>query len=138
MPSTNKITRKDIEISINRLKLLKFFPGDPGPAAAAGEFLAKICPHVEALEWLVATLMDRIGSWPGTAEVRGILCNKYDAADGIDGWSTLPGFRDCDNEAKYLEETHERLKEGSWHPNELVQQLADARDMKQITGRKLN
>ncbi|MGA8594465.1 MAG: hypothetical protein WB676_06945, partial [Bryobacteraceae bacterium] len=47
--------------------------------------------------------------WPGLAELRGILCSRYDPADGIDQWSTLPGYRADDAEMKHLE-AHERLQ----------------------------
>ena len=53
--------------------------------------------------------MNHVGSWPGLAELRGILCSRYDAADGIDQWSTLPGYRADDAEMKHLE-AHERVQ----------------------------
>ena len=58
---------------------------------------------------LVAELVNHVGEWPGPAEVRGLLCTRYDAADRIDAYCNLPGYRAADCEARSLTE-HEQHK----------------------------
>lgn len=100
---TEKFSAKELDHAINRLRLMKFFPSEPGAGAALAELLAKICPHREALEWLVSTLQNHVAEWPGAHEVRGLLCTRYDAADGVDAWCSLPGFSAADAEARHYE-----------------------------------
>lgn len=69
-------------------------------------YLARLCPHREALRWLVREVTDHVGKWPGPAEIRGILCTRFDPADGVDGYSTIAGYRPEDAEMRYrLRET---------------------------------
>jgi hypothetical protein len=70
--------------------------------ASVMRYLAEMCPHREALRWLVREVINHVGKWPGLAEVRGILCMRYDPADGIDGDSTIPGYRADDAEMRYI------------------------------------
>jgi hypothetical protein len=141
MPNTgtNKFTRNDIEVALSRLRLMAFIPTDPAFQVSLGELLALICPHKEALEWLVRTLVDRVRKWPGAYEVRALLCTKYDAADGVDApFCSIVGFRPEDYEAQYYER-HQAIKAGGWEkPGEIIERLSKAHDMKQITGRKPN
>lgn len=133
-----KFTRSDIEKALTRLRMMKFMPTDPGFQASLAELLAQICPHKEALEWLVSTLLSRVSEWPGAYEVRALLCTKYDAADGIDAYCSLPGFRADDYESQYYER-HQQLKAGGWEKRgEIIQRLANSCDMKQLTGKKPN
>lgn len=126
----------DLENALDRLKLMKYFPSDPGAQAALQELLAHICPHREALEWLVFTLINQVPEWPGSHAIRGLLCTKYDAADGIDADCTIPGFRPQDYEARTYD-AHQQIKAGGWTPqDETVRKLAAALDMKQIAGKK--
>lgn len=71
--------------------------------------LAAMCPSREALKWLTAEAMAHVTPWPGMAELRGLLCTRYDAADGKDAYCSLPGYSPGDQEAKYIEQ-HETLK----------------------------
>ena len=142
MPSngTNtKFTRHDIELALSRLRLMKFMPTDPAFQVSLGELLALICPHKEALEWIVRTLLDRVREWPGAYEVRALLCTKYDAADGVDApYCSIAGFRAEDYESQYYER-HQAIKAGGWEkPVEIIERLSQAHDMKRITARKPN
>jgi hypothetical protein len=102
-----KFNQRDLERAVTELSMLRYWTADlRGPVM---HLLAQICPHQEALQWLVAELVNHIGEWPGPAEVRGLLCTRYSAADGIDQWCNLPGYRAADYEARYLEQ-HEQCK----------------------------
>jgi hypothetical protein len=117
----------DIERACDDLGMLEFFPRESRLAAMA--FLRTICPHRRALKWLVAELMNHVGKWPGPAEVRGLLCTRFDAADGIDQWCSLPGYTAEEQEAKHLER-HKQLTQAEGYVGEesrdMVRQLKRA------------
>ena len=47
----------------------------------------------QRLDWLVKAAVNAMRQWGGVAELRGILCSKWQPADGIDGYSSLPGYQ---------------------------------------------
>lgn len=132
-----KFTPRDLDNALDRLKLMKFFPSDPGAQAALWELLGRICPHLEALEWLTFTLIDRVAEWPGAQAIRGLLCTKYDAADGVDAYCTIPGFRPEDGESRTIE-AHQQWKSGGWvdSGDEQVRKLTASAEMPKIEGAK--
>lgn len=97
---------------------MPFFPNDA--RSSVMHFLLKICPSKEALDWLVAEAVNHVTRWPGLAELRGLLCTRYEPADGIDGYTSLPGYSAADMEARYIER-HEQLKSGGWEAARLEQ-----------------
>lgn len=127
-----KFTKRDLEIACDGLAMLRYFPS--GSRGAVMELLANMCPHKEALEWLVAETVNHVADWPGSAELRGLLCTRFDAADGVEGYTTLPGYTPAEMEARYLEQ-HERLKVGGWEA-ERLEQLAPGvmAQLKRIAG----
>lgn len=112
MPN-DKFTKVDLEEAVIDLSLLRYFPSEPGTQAALIRLLAKMCPHKQALTWLVDTMVNRVGEWKGPAELRGILCWKFKPADGIEAESVTPGFRGEDGEQQSLER-HQQLKADGW------------------------
>jgi hypothetical protein len=72
--------------------------------------LARMVPHEEALDWLVGAMIDRVGEWKGTAQLRALLCTRWAPADGIEGPTCeITGFTPSDNESQSLIE-HEDQK----------------------------
>ena len=96
--------RSDLDRAITRMKLVKFFPTDAEAHGALKEFLVMICPHKEALEWLVSELVNHVGAWPGAADLRGLLCTMYKPADGIYVDCKIPGYRWQDFEDRAIEQ----------------------------------
>jgi hypothetical protein len=95
-----KITSEDLKKALARLSMLRYFPTDTMTFVAIGELLEQICGSRERLEWLVAQLVNRVGEWPGSAEVRGIFCTRFKPADGVEADCTLAGFTAADGELK--------------------------------------
>ena len=127
-----KFNQRDLERAATRLGMLRYWTADL--RAPVMHLLAQICPHREALEWLVNELVNVVNEWPGPAEVRGLLCTRYDAADGIDGWCNLPGYRAEDYESRHLAEHDQRKSQervgghiGEWHG-----QLSSAAEAKKL------
>lgn len=77
-----KFTQKDISTAIGELSMLRWFPSDEGARVAVRTLLAKICPSLEALRWLVDQ-MALVGEWQGPRELRAVLCRKFTPADGV-------------------------------------------------------
>ena len=102
-------TEQDLVDAVDELAMLPFFPGESRGAVMT--LLRKLCPHRTALRWLVAEAVNHCEKWPGPAELRGILCTRWTPADRVDHWSTLPGYRAEDQEAKHYER-HEQLTSG--------------------------
>lgn len=78
-------TNQDLDGAIADLGMLKFFPSDATVQGSIKAYLAKLCPHKKALLWLVVTLVNQTGEWPGPAEVRRVLASRYRPADGDEG-----------------------------------------------------
>jgi hypothetical protein len=98
-----EITDRDLAWALAEMSMLKFFPsGESGEMAqeAIVRLLRRMVGSREQLRWLVQTLVDRVGHWPGPAEVRGLLCTQYRPADGIEAPCTLAGYSPADGEAK--------------------------------------
>lgn len=118
MSSSERFQANDLESAISDLSMCKFFPTDAATQAAIGRLLAKICPHREALLWLVDTMVNRVGAWNGPMELRGVLCWKYKPADGIEATSSTIGFRPEDGEQQ-SHERHLQLKADGWVRDEV-------------------
>jgi len=58
-----KFTKAHLQSANARLAMLQFYPTDPMTQAAIQELLARMCPDLAALEWLVTTMIDRVGAW---------------------------------------------------------------------------
>jgi hypothetical protein len=97
----------DLDRACDELGMLEFFR--PDLRAPVMRLLRDMCPHKRALRWLVEELVNHVGKWPGPAEVRGLLCSRFDPADGIDQWCSLPGYTAAEQEEKHLER-HKQLK----------------------------
>jgi len=107
-----KFSQRDLTLAISQLATCRFFPADEGARAAIAILLARICPHKEALEWLVGQFINRINDWRGPGELRGVLCTRYRPADGIEAnCSVTPGYRPEDGEARTFGE-HQQRKVG--------------------------
>lgn len=113
---------EDIESALTELSMLKYFPGDSGTRAAIGALLARIVPHLDALQWLTRAYVDRIGQWHGPMELRAILCRRYAPADGVEAHTSLPGWTAAEAEAEAIEQ-HLRLKAGSGDYDEAARKL---------------
>lgn len=122
-----KFNLNDLEAALSALAMLKYWPSDPATRAEIGGLLARMVPHREALQWLVRVMVDRIGEWPGPAELRALLCTRYRPADGIERDCSIPGYRPQDYEAQAIER-HIALKAGAIAPASLeIVRLAGGR-----------
>lgn len=95
---------------VGRLGMMKYFRADPIAQGEMARWLQKMVEREDQLEWLVATLIDHVGEWPGPKEVRGLLCSRFKPADGIEENTSIAGFTPADCEARNLEKS-ERYKQ---------------------------
>ncbi len=67
-----RFTKADLMAANARLKMLAFYPQDGQAQGAIMALLARMCPDTEALNWLVDAMVNRVGTWRGPAEMRGV------------------------------------------------------------------
>ena len=106
-----KATDADLAEAMDDFATLPYFPHESRAAIVA--LLVRMVPHRRALRWLVGEFMNHIGKWHGPAELRGVLCYRFDPEDGIDQWSSLPGYSAEDGEARALAEHEQRKMQDS-------------------------
>jgi hypothetical protein len=99
----DKFDALDLERACDDLATIPYFPVESRTSVMTG--LREMCPHRTALRWLTAEAKNHVNKWPGIAELRGLLCTRYDPADGIDHWCSLPGYTATDAEAKHCQLT---------------------------------
>jgi hypothetical protein len=124
---------EDLNDACDDLAMLPFFPHES--RSAVMRLLAVMCPSREALKWLITETVNHVGKWPGPAELRGLLCTRYDAADGVDGYCSLPGYSAAEMEAKAIER-HEQLKAGGWEAERLAQLAAGKEPLRIGSGKR--
>lgn len=135
MPREEKFTLNDLEVACDDLATIPYFPRESRASIIVQ--LQRMCPHLRALEWLVQTATAHCKQWPGLSDLRGLLCSRFDAADGIDEPTcSIPGFTVEENEARYLVR-HEELKQFSKHKmrpesKEILKQIAAAAQNKSL------
>jgi hypothetical protein len=106
----DRFSKADLAKANARLKMLCFYPPDSEAQSAVMELLAKMCPHLEALNWLVDAMVNHIGTWKGPMELRGLLCWRYPPADGVEAVCSIPGFTPEDGELISLEQARHDLQ----------------------------
>ena len=98
------ITIQEAGAAVTRLALLKHFPGEAPARAELARMLQRMVATQEQLEWLIRAAINNCEDWPGPKELRGMFCQRYAPADGIEAWSTVPGFTPSDSEARHANE----------------------------------
>jgi hypothetical protein len=110
-----KPTAEQLHLAIVRLSMCRYFPADEATRAAIMVELSDLCGTAEQLAWLVDTMVKRVGTWEGPAEMRGVFCTRFPPADGVQVNSTLPGFSPADLEKRSYE-LHEAIKQAGALP----------------------
>lgn len=99
--SDERFNKQDLETAVDRLATMRFFPHEA--RASVMQELAKMCPHRTALRWVADEAVSHFSDWMGLKELRGLMCSRFDPADGIDVWCSLPGHTAADAEATHVE-----------------------------------
>lgn len=95
-------THEDLSDAAEKLSCLRFFPPGDGAKAEIMAVLERMVQDVDRLDWLIATMVDRVGVWYGPVEMRGVYCQKFTPADGVVEWCVeTPNFRALDSEAAH-------------------------------------
>ena len=101
-----KFTDTELDDAVDDLETIPFFR-DSMRASVKRE-LMNIAPHYRALRWLVDTAKHKCKEWPGMSELRGLLCTRFDPADGIDEpMCSISGYSPYEQEQKYLDRVAE-------------------------------
>jgi hypothetical protein len=86
------------------------FPTNPAAHAEIMRLLDRMVAKKEHLDWLVVTMIDRVGEWKGTAQLRGLLCTHFAPLDGVEMDCTITGFTPADSESQSLIEHEDRKR----------------------------
>lgn len=104
------LTRQILTDAIKELSTCKFFPADPGARESVARLLESLTTEPRKLRWLVDTMCNYVGEWPGPAQLRALYATRYRPEDGIEGaHCAIAGFTPVDSERLELE-AHENLK----------------------------
>jgi hypothetical protein len=95
--------------AVRQMTALRYFPTEPAAHGSIAEILMRMVGNAEQLSWLTKIMLDRVGEWPGTRELRAVFCTRFKPADGVEEWSMLPGFMATDSEVAVLE-AHDNVK----------------------------
>ena len=124
-----------IEEAVGRLSAIPFFPSSDGAVLEimrqlknmiGGEIVYGSTPQ-ERLDWLVAAAINGMRRWQGVPELRGLLCSRWKPADGIEAYSSLPGYTAEDSESLSLAEhrNHRTIEAGQALPKLLEAAACD-------------
>ena len=80
--------------------LLRYFPQDEISKAAIMRFVDSLVNNAKELAWLRDSMINRVGEWSGSKELRGIFCSKFRPKDGIEIDSTHADFSPVSGEAR--------------------------------------
>lgn len=108
-----KPTAKDYANAVGALGILKYFPSGADNREMIMVLMQNICDRKDRLVWLVNTLLNHVGEWPGPAQLRAIYASRWTPADGVHGPPcTIHGFTADDMEsnwqARQLTESQQR------------------------------
>lgn len=81
--------KQRISQAVEDLGSLKFFPPAAGAKHGVMELLYRMVETPAQLNWLVRTMVDRVGQWHGTLEVRGVYCTRFKPKDGIEATCSM-------------------------------------------------
>jgi len=125
-----KFSQDDLGQACDDLGTIPYFPRESRSSVIFQ--LAKMCPHRRSLKWLVETALARCKGWPGMSELRGLLCTRFDAADGIDEPNcSIPGFTAEEAEMRHIEE-HDNRKRGELSGEAVAMIQEAAKRMKRL------
>jgi hypothetical protein len=98
--------------AVKRLGIIRFFPVDADARLEVMEQIRRLVGNGELfgtapeqrLTWLIDTAVTHMREWGGLPELRGLYCTRWKPADGIEMYSSLPGFTPQDSEMVVIRE----------------------------------
>lgn len=75
--------KNSIKQAVSKLSVLKFFPSEPEARLAIMELLERMVNTSAELDWLTITLVDQVGTYDGSDQIRAVYCEKFKPKDGI-------------------------------------------------------
>lgn len=101
-------TEQDLQNAVEVLGALRFFPSDSGSRIGIKHVLRSMVGEEKQLDWLINTMLNQVGEWRGTVDLRGIYCTRFKPAEGLEATTSTAGFSQDDLEAesstKHLEQ----------------------------------
>jgi hypothetical protein len=88
-----KPTQNEWMAALVELSTLRFFPSDERAQRAVVMQIGRFCDRSDGLAWLISEFLSRVGEWSGSFDARGIYCTQFAAADGVNVWCRIYGYR---------------------------------------------
>lgn len=113
-----KPTKQQIVKAVEEFGMLRYFPADDAARKGVMRLLDRMVGTQEQLAWLVRTMVDQVGEWPGPVELRGVLCAKFQPADGVEANCSAGGVASafspdaCEGRSFEAHEEHKKLGAG--------------------------
>ncbi len=85
------ITKEEALTAAARLHVLKYYPIDQGGAVdlEVARLFHRMVATPQQLTWLCDKLIDQVGFYPGTEQIRAVFCTRFKPLDGIEA-NVLP------------------------------------------------
>jgi hypothetical protein len=105
-------TRAIIAKHAARLAQTPFYPADFHDdvlnelAAMVGTAVLYGSTPEQRITWLVMTAVNTMRTWQSIPELRGLYCQRWRSADGIETYCTLPGYTAQANESRAIAESN--------------------------------
>jgi len=100
----NPLLQKAILEAVLELANIPFAPQDAAQQQALMRQIAAFADRPDGVHWMAQMAAAHWSKWLGPAELRGIYCNRYKPADGIEAdCAETSGFTPADNEMAYYE-----------------------------------
>lgn len=104
--------REAVAAAVRRLSVIPFFPSEEDARMEIMRVIENMIgtgmlygsTPQQRIDWLVKAAVNVMRRWGGIPELRGILCSRWKPADGIEAYSSLPGYSPEDSESRAMDE----------------------------------
>jgi len=95
------MTAQQLREAVSELHVLKFWPKGESEDLTIMSFLDRLVSTPQQLRWLVNTLIDQVGTYDGTDQIRAVFCSQFTPKDGVQAY-LKPGHSLYKTEDEYI------------------------------------
>jgi hypothetical protein len=125
------IETKLLKAAVAELGVLRFWPKGEAEANTMMKFFDRMVNTPQQLRWLVDTLIDQVGTYDGTDQIRAVFCSQFQPKDGIQAY-LKPGHSLYKTEEEY--EADWKRKEADEREQQFEVYRIAASDQKLLAG----
>jgi hypothetical protein len=125
------ITQQQLMGAVAELHVLKFWPKGESEDLTMASFLDRLVTTPQQLRWLVNTLIDQVGTYDGTDQIRAVFCSQFQPKDGVQAY-LKPGHSLYKTEEEYIADW--KRKEAEEREEQVERYQLAASQQKLLTG----